>query len=163
MTNRSVRQAIITEDLRVISRVGPFISMKSRRSMLRSTNLLVLTALCAAAWAHGVDAERKTVCSITVNSSDEQAMFRRSLPPEKFQFAGNRDQYASRSQPIRARSTRCECRQRRSARAIRAWQANAAGRGVSRGLSLALIAGDFRRPECPESASWEVRERPPFR
>jgi hypothetical protein len=37
-------------------------------------------------WAHDAYAEKKTVCSITVNSSDEKEAFRRSLPPDKFQF-----------------------------------------------------------------------------
>ncbi len=31
-------------------------------------------------------AEKKTVCTITVNSSDEKETFARSLPPDKFQF-----------------------------------------------------------------------------
>jgi len=51
-----------------------------------SPKLLILTALLGVAWAHDAEADRKTVCSITVNSPDEQAVFRRSLPPEKFQF-----------------------------------------------------------------------------
>ena len=54
--------------------------------MTLSPKLLILTALLWVAWAHDADAERKTVCSITVNSPDEQAAFRRSLPSEKFQF-----------------------------------------------------------------------------
>jgi hypothetical protein len=37
-------------------------------------------------WAHDAQADRKTVCTITVNSSDEKEAFRRSLPPDKFQF-----------------------------------------------------------------------------
>jgi hypothetical protein len=37
-------------------------------------------------WAHDACAEKKTVCSITVNSSDEKDAFRRSLSPDKFQF-----------------------------------------------------------------------------
>jgi hypothetical protein len=48
--------------------------------------LLLLTALLAAAWTHDANADKKTVCSITVNSSDEKEVFRRSLPPDKFQF-----------------------------------------------------------------------------
>jgi len=35
---------------------------------------------------HDARAEKKTVCSITVNSSDEKEAFRRSLSPDKFQF-----------------------------------------------------------------------------
>ena len=51
-----------------------------------SVRFLILTALVGVAWAHDVEADRKTVCSITVNSPDEQAMFRRSLPADQFQF-----------------------------------------------------------------------------
>jgi hypothetical protein len=54
--------------------------------MSPSAKLLFLTTLLVAVWAHDVEADRKTVCSITVNSPDEQAMFRRSLPADKFQF-----------------------------------------------------------------------------
>jgi hypothetical protein len=42
--------------------------------------------LLAAVWTHEANADKKTVCSITVNSSDEKEVFRRSLPPDKFQF-----------------------------------------------------------------------------
>jgi hypothetical protein len=45
-----------------------------------------LTALLAAVWTHDADADKKTVCSITVNSADEKEIFRRNLPPDKFQF-----------------------------------------------------------------------------
>jgi len=48
--------------------------------------LFFLTALLAAVWTHDANAEKKTVCSITVNSADEKEVFRRSLPPDKFQF-----------------------------------------------------------------------------
>ena len=48
--------------------------------------LPILLALAGLAWPDDAVAEQKTVCSITVNSPDEQAMFRRSLPAEKFQF-----------------------------------------------------------------------------
>jgi hypothetical protein len=51
-----------------------------------STKLLLLTALLAAVWAHDANADKKTVCSITVNSPDENEAFRRSLDPDK-QFA----------------------------------------------------------------------------
>jgi hypothetical protein len=42
--------------------------------------------MLAAVWPHDASAEKKTVCSITVNSSDERESFRRSLPADKFQF-----------------------------------------------------------------------------
>jgi hypothetical protein len=48
--------------------------------------LMFATALWAAAWAHDARADKKTVCTITVNSPDEKEAFRRSLPSDKFQF-----------------------------------------------------------------------------
>lgn len=49
-------------------------------------NLLVLAALLGALWTLDAGAEKKTVCSITVNSPDEKDAFRRSLPADKYQF-----------------------------------------------------------------------------
>ena len=54
--------------------------------MSRSTKFLFLAALVAAAVAHDACAEKKTVCTITVNSPDEKEAFRRGLPSDKFQF-----------------------------------------------------------------------------
>src|SRR5437867_11501864 len=51
-----------------------------------SVRFLFLTALLAALWAHETSAGKQTVCSITVNSADEKEAFRRSLPPDKYQF-----------------------------------------------------------------------------
>src|SRR5256885_11253711 len=48
--------------------------------------VFLLTALLAGVCAHDADADKKTVCSITVNSADEKEAFRRSLPPDKYQF-----------------------------------------------------------------------------
>src|SRR5438046_10184101 len=48
--------------------------------------VFLLTALLAGVCAHDADADKKTVCTITVNSADEKEAFRRSLPPDKFQF-----------------------------------------------------------------------------
>src|SRR6266478_5464277 len=45
-----------------------------------------LTALLAGVCAHDANADKKTVCSITVNSADEKEAFRQSLPPNKYQF-----------------------------------------------------------------------------
>ena len=50
------------------------------------TKFFFLTVLLAAVWAQDAHAAKKTVCSITVNSPDEKEAFRRSLPPDKFQF-----------------------------------------------------------------------------
>src|SRR6516225_9688544 len=49
------------------------------------TCLLLVVALVA----HGAldaHAERKTVCTITINSSNEKEAFQRSLPPDRYQF-----------------------------------------------------------------------------
>jgi hypothetical protein len=54
--------------------------------MQRTLRPLWMLALLAAIFTHDAFAEKKTVCSITVNSSDEKEAFRRSLPPDKFQF-----------------------------------------------------------------------------
>ena len=52
----------------------------------RIHRLLLSAALLATVWAQDADADKKTVCTITVNSPDEKEAFRRSLPPDKFQF-----------------------------------------------------------------------------
>ncbi|HEV2041153.1 MAG TPA: hypothetical protein VGT81_14120 [Casimicrobiaceae bacterium] len=54
--------------------------------MSGSLKLLLLTALLAAAWAHDVRADKKTVCTITVNSPDEKEIFRQNLSRDEFQF-----------------------------------------------------------------------------
>jgi hypothetical protein len=54
--------------------------------MRTSTKFFLLTAFLAAVWAHDANADKKTVCSITVNSPDEKEAFRKSLPPDKYQF-----------------------------------------------------------------------------
>ena len=53
--------------------------------MSTSTKLL-LAALLIGLATHNAHADKKTVCGITVNSSDELQTFRRSLPADKFQF-----------------------------------------------------------------------------
>jgi hypothetical protein len=54
--------------------------------MSASLKLALLAALLVAAWTHDVRADKKTVCTITVNSPDEKEIFRRSLPQDDFQF-----------------------------------------------------------------------------
>jgi hypothetical protein len=54
--------------------------------MPTSTKFLFLTALLAAVWAHDANADKKIVCSITVNSADEKEAFRRSLASDKYRF-----------------------------------------------------------------------------
>jgi len=48
--------------------------------------LLAMAAVTAAAWTHDVAADKKTVCTITVNSPDEKEAFRRALPADRFRF-----------------------------------------------------------------------------
>jgi len=43
-------------------------------------------AASLAVWTPAAAADKKTVCTITVNSADEKEAFRRSLPPDKFRF-----------------------------------------------------------------------------
>jgi hypothetical protein len=54
--------------------------------MATSSKSVLLLALLAALWCGAVQADKKTVCTITVNSSDEKEMFRQRLPKDKFQF-----------------------------------------------------------------------------
>ena len=54
--------------------------------MSASVKLALLAALLVAAWTYDVRADKKTVCTITVNSPDEKEIFRRSLPQDDFQF-----------------------------------------------------------------------------
>ncbi len=54
--------------------------------MRRYLRPLLMLSLLVVLCAQDASAEKKTVCSITVNSSDEKEAFRRSLPPDRFQF-----------------------------------------------------------------------------
>jgi len=54
--------------------------------MSAATRFALLAVLFVASWAHEVRADRKTVCTITVNSPDERETYRRALPPDEFQF-----------------------------------------------------------------------------
>ena len=54
--------------------------------MSASTKFFLLAALLTVAWTHDARADKKTVCTITVNSPDEKETFRRSLPEDDFQF-----------------------------------------------------------------------------
>jgi hypothetical protein len=53
-------------------------------SSLAKTFVLVATLLVL--WGPDARADRKTVCTITVNSADEREVLRRSLPPNEYQF-----------------------------------------------------------------------------
>jgi hypothetical protein len=50
------------------------------------TPCALLAALLLVAWTHDARADKKTVCTITVNSPDEKETFRRNLPEDEFQF-----------------------------------------------------------------------------
>ena len=51
-----------------------------------SPKVVVAAALLASLCFHEARADKKTVCTITVNSPDEKEIFRRSLPSDEFQF-----------------------------------------------------------------------------
>src|SRR5947207_3453493 len=51
-----------------------------------SPKVIVAAALLASLSIHEAQADKKTVCTITVNSPDEKELFRRSLPADEFQF-----------------------------------------------------------------------------
>ena len=51
-----------------------------------SPKVIVAAALLASLSFHEAQADKKTVCTITVNSPDEKEIFRRSLPSDEFQF-----------------------------------------------------------------------------
>jgi hypothetical protein len=54
---------------------------------VKSARILALLAtLFATAWTHDALADKKTVCTITVNSADEKETFRRYLPADKYRF-----------------------------------------------------------------------------
>jgi hypothetical protein len=59
------------------------ISVRTGQRALRSIWAL---ALLAAVWTHDASADKKTICTITVNSSDEKEEFQRSLPADGFRF-----------------------------------------------------------------------------
>ena len=61
--------------------------LRQLRSVMPSfANFVLLAALLASVCPHDARADRKTVCTITVNSADEKETFRRSLPSEQFEF-----------------------------------------------------------------------------
>ena len=47
---------------------------------------LLASALACAVHAAAASAQRETVCTITVNSTDEREAFRRNLPADRFDF-----------------------------------------------------------------------------
>lgn len=67
--------------------VGLFLGSQARYAMRLLADVLFLLCILAG-WLvpQPVLAERQTVCTITVNSADEQEAFRRYLPAAKYQF-----------------------------------------------------------------------------
>jgi len=59
---------------------------RANLTMYLHAKLLLLVALLAVGWATDSRADKKTVCTITVNSSDEKEMFRQRLPADQYQF-----------------------------------------------------------------------------
>src|SRR6185436_2066945 len=54
--------------------------------MTISVRTLALAALAVMSWGTVADADKRTVCTITVNSSDEREMFLRRLPEDQYRF-----------------------------------------------------------------------------
>ncbi len=54
--------------------------------MSLSAKVLLLVALFAVGWGTDAHADRRTVCTITVNSPDEKEAFRRRLPEDQYRF-----------------------------------------------------------------------------
>src|SRR5436305_15242793 len=92
----------------------------------------VLVGVFCVAEAH---AEKKTVCTITVNSPDEKEIFRRSLPSDEFQFV----ELVERGRPD--------------------WLASACRAGVR--CDVLVISGHFARGDEFYSDRPDVRQNPP--
>ena len=54
--------------------------------MSLSAKIFLLVGLFAMGWGTDTHAGKRTVCTITVNSSDEKEMFRQRLPDDQYQF-----------------------------------------------------------------------------
>jgi hypothetical protein len=85
------------------------------RSCLR-TSVVLLTILCAT-WSFDASAQLKTVCTVTINSSDEKDAFVRNLPGNEYRFV----ELVQRGQPD--------------------WLASARRRGVA--CDVLIISGHF--------------------
>ena len=69
----------------------------------------LLLACLAIVWSFDAAAEQKTVCTVTINSSDEKETFQRHLPRDKYRFV----ELVQRGQPdwlesARRRGVRCD-------------------------------------------------------
>jgi hypothetical protein len=85
------------------------------QSRLRAS--IALLPLLAASWSFDVSAQPKTVCTVTINSSDEKDAFQRHLPRGEYQFV----ELVQRGQPD--------------------WLASARRRGVN--CDVLIISGHF--------------------
>ncbi len=103
--------------------------------MPASSKFALLAALLVVAWTHDVRADKKTVCTITVNSPDEKEIFRRNLPQDDFQFV----ELVERGRPD--------------------WMASACSKGVR--CDLLLISGHFDDGTEFYSDRLDVRESLP--
>ena len=56
----------------------------TRLALPRAVMAPLWIALMTPLWIAGAHAEKKTICTITVNSADEKEAFRRHLPRERF-------------------------------------------------------------------------------
>jgi len=90
---------------------------QSRLSRIVPRVPAVLLACAGAAWSFGAHAAPKTVCTVTINSSDEKESFQRHLPPGDYQFV----ELVQRGKPD--------------------WLASARRRGVS--CDVLVISGHF--------------------
>ena len=57
-----------------------------RKRRARASLVWIVTLFMITSWMQDARADKKTVCTVTVNSADEKEAFRRSLPPDKFDF-----------------------------------------------------------------------------
>ena len=89
--------------------------MALRRALLRASAALL--AGLAWAWSPNVSAAPKTVCTVTINSTDERDMFQRRLPRDQYRFV----ELVQRGQPD--------------------WLASACRRGVT--CDALIISGHF--------------------
>jgi hypothetical protein len=90
---------------------------RSRFSRIVPRVSAVLLACLGGAWSLGAHAAPKTVCTVTINSSDEKESFQRHLPPGDYQFV----ELVQRGKPD--------------------WLASARRRGVS--CDVLVISGHF--------------------
>jgi hypothetical protein len=105
------------------------------RSLSTSAKFALLTALLVGVCTLDARADKKTVCTITVNSADEKETFRRSLDPDEFQFV----ELVERGRPD--------------------WLASACRKGVT--CDVLLISGHFDDGSEFYSSRFDARESLP--